>query len=167
MRPIWTALLALASAGLAANTSLYTSLEPGACRNLVTDPSGAGYVRDLCSGVGGYQLLVEEGDLRQNVTVRRGGVQTSLELWSVVGSAFSSLGPRAEWRLKAGVPVALILRYNLSDPVEASKVTSYLVVARLGARPCVVARIAPVPQQNVRARQAADGAAGRSCLRAP
>jgi len=164
MRTLWTALLALANAGLAANTSLYTSLEPGTCRNLVTDPSGSGWVQDLCGGASGYQLLVEEGDLRQNVTVLRGGTRTSLNLWTVVGSSFSSLGPRAEWRLRNGVPVALIVRYNLSDPEDAVKTTSYLVVARLGARPCVVARIAPGPQQNVRARQVADAALGRACL---
>lgn len=165
MRLIWTILLALSATGFAAHTSVYTSLEARDCRTLTRDPQG--WVEDLCPGVGGLRLLVQEGDPRQNIVVLRGQTRTSLNLWSVVGSSFSTVGPRAEWRLKDGVPVALIVRYNLSDPEAADRITSYLAVARLGGKPCVVANIPPGPQQNILARRAADGAGGRDCLKAP
>ena len=61
--------------------------------------------------------------LRQNiVVVTPKGVEHSLELWSVVSSGFSTVGPKAEWRmaLQNGklVPVALILRYNANEDAE-------------------------------------------------
>ena len=83
-------LLALACAASAAsvaaqsNRSIYTSLDTKNCRTLESDTSGAGYYKGQCPGVAGYKLLVEEGDLRQNVTVvAPGGRKHSLELWSV------------------------------------------------------------------------------------
>ncbi|PYE52862.1 hypothetical protein [Deinococcus yavapaiensis] len=167
MNAILTALLtvSVSTFALAANTHAYTSLEAKDCRNLVTNTSYTGYVRDDCGGLGGYRLLVEEGDLRQNVVVVRGKTSTSLDLWTIVSSSFSTLGPRAEWRLGGGVPTALIVRYNASEnSADPKRITSYLAVVKLGAKPCVVAKVAPGPRQNELARQAADTASTRRCL---
>ena len=38
-----------------------------------------------------------------------------LNYWSVVTSAFSNAGPRAEWRMQRGRPIALIVRVNASE----------------------------------------------------
>ena len=53
-----------------------------------------------CRGVAGYTLLLSEGDLRQNIiVVTPQGAKHSLELWDVVSGGFSSVGPKAEWRM--------------------------------------------------------------------
>jgi hypothetical protein len=43
-------------------------------------------------------------------------------------------------------------------------VTSYLVVARLGEQPCVIAKIDPGARQNELARAAADEAGSKRCF---
>lgn len=120
----------------------------------------------------GYNLIVEEGDLRTNIkVVAPGGVAHSLELWTVVSSAFSSIGPRVEWRMaKRGAkstPVALIIRYNASENVDnPDKTTSYLAVAKITAsETCITDKILPGPNANADARRAADAAATKSCLK--
>ncbi len=124
----------------------------------------------ICPGVAGYKLQSEEGDLRQNIQViTPSGKKHSLELWSVVGSSFSALGEKAEWRVKRqgtkATPIALIVRYNVADPEGTGKGTSWLAVAKItGAKICVTDKIAPSPNQNVQARAAADSAANKPCL---
>lgn len=120
----------------------------------------------------GYNLIVEEGDLRTNIkVVAPGGPAHSLELWTVVSSAFSSLGPRVEWRMtKHGTkssPVALIIRYNASENVDnPNKTISYLAVAKItSSETCVTDKILPGPNANAEARRAADAAASKSCLK--
>src|SRR5256885_9656014 len=83
------------------NQSVYTDLSTKSCRTLVSDTSGAGSYVGQCPGVAGYKLLLEEGDLRQNIkVVTPRGQKHSLELWTVVGSSFSSVGAKAEWRMQ-------------------------------------------------------------------
>ena len=115
-------------------------------------------------------MQVEEGDLRQNIQViTPAGQKHSLDLWTVVGSNFSSLGEKAEWRVRTQrgkvVPVALIVRYNLSSPEDSTKITSYLAVAKITAsKICVTEKIAPGAGANVAARAAADKSADKPCL---
>ena len=115
-------------------------------------------------------MQVEEGDLRQNIQViTPAGKKHSLDLWTVVGSSFSSLGDKAEWRVRTQkgkvVPVALIIRYNLSNPEDSSKITSYLAVTKITAsKICVTDKIAPGANANVAARTAADNSADKPCL---
>jgi hypothetical protein len=125
-----------------------------------------------CRGVAGYNLIVEEGDLRTNIkVVPPRGTEQSLELWHVVSGAFSSLGPKAEWRTtrRSGklVPVALIIRYNASEnPEQPNKTTSYLAVAKITPREiCVIEKISPGPNANDDARRAADTAETKPCLK--
>jgi len=152
------------------NQSVYTNLEAKFCRTIKSDPSEGGDYQGRCSGVAGYALLVSEGDLRQNITVitpqRK---QYSLELWSVVSSAFSSLGPKAEWRMKSkSSPIALIVRYNASEnPEKPDKTTSYLVVTKITPKEiCVTNRIPSGATANEEARRLADEAATKPCLKA-
>lgn len=147
--------------------SAYTSLEPKRCRTIKSVKSD---YEGRCRGVAGYTLLVSEGDLRQNVTVvTPRGAKHSLDLWDVISGGFSSLGPKAEWRMAKQTPVALIVRYNASeDPAQPHKVTSYLAVAKITATEgCVTDKISPGPTANEDARRAADSAATKPCLKAP
>src|SRR6185369_2361287 len=97
--------------------STYTSLGEKQCKTVKSNPNEGGSYVGICAGVAGYKLQIEEGDLRQNIQViAPGGQKHSLELWNVVGSSFSTLGEKAEWRVKTqkgkSIPVALIVRYN-------------------------------------------------------
>jgi len=153
-----------------ANDSVYTNLSTKACRTVKSTSAEGGSYVGICPGVAGYKLQMEEGDLRQNIQViTPAGQKHSLELWSVVGSSFSSLGEKAEWRIKRtgakGNPIALIVRYNVADPENSTKSTSWLAVAKItSAKICVTEKIAPKADANVAARAAADTAARKPCL---
>lgn len=160
----------LTGAAAAQAESRYTPLTAPPCVTIkVYEPEGS---TQRCPGLSGYGLLVEEGDLRSSVTVvAPGGRRWPLEYWSVITDAFSSLGPRAEWR---GVtrngrwqPSALIVRVSANEDVDnPSRLTSYLAVAKITpGNVCVTARIGPGAQANVLARQAADRAASQPCLK--
>ena len=97
------------------------------------------------------------------------GYKMPLDFWTVVTKGFSSLGPRAEWRIarvgKSVVPVALIVRVNVSGETVTGTATSYLAVTKIsGEQSCVVARIPSAATSNADARKAADAAAAMSCL---
>ena len=155
------------------NRSIYTNLGEKSCKTIKMVESEAGWYVGLCQGVGGYKLQVEEGDLRQNIQVINPACRKhSLDLWTVVGSSFSSLGEKAEWRVRTqrgkAVPIALIVRYNVSNPEDSTKTTSYLAVAKITANQiCVTDKIAPGAGANVAARNAADASANKPCLTAP
>ena len=153
-----------------ANDSVYTSLSTKACRTIrSTSTEGGSYV-GICPGVGGYKLQSEEGDLRQNIQViTPSGKKHSLELWNVIGSGFSALGEKAEWRVKRQngkiIPIALIVRYNVANPEDSTKGTSWLAVAKItAAKICITEKIAPGTNANVAARNAADNAGTKPCL---
>jgi hypothetical protein len=69
--------------------------------------------------------------------------------------------------MKGGSPVALIVRYNVSNPEDSTKKgTSWLAVVRISAgasQTCVTESIAPGPDQNLKARAAADNSASKPC----
>lgn len=160
------------SVSLAQNRSVYTSLEAKHCRTIKTETTGAGDYEGRCRGVAGYSLTLLEGDLRQNIIVTTPkGAKHSLELWDVISGGFSSVGPKAEWRMtsKRGklLPVALIIRYNASEnPDNPNKRTSYLAVAKITpAEICITDKIAPNADANIEARLAADSAASKPCLK--
>ncbi|HEX6912608.1 MAG TPA: hypothetical protein VF142_19535 [Longimicrobium sp.] len=148
--------------------SVYTSLAEAECR-LVERDEETGGTTSRCPGTAGYALLVHDGDARMTVdVVAPGGRTHRLRYPGVITSAFSSLGPRAEWRMRGGTPIALIVRVNaFEDPSVPDRATSYLAVAKITPREaCVTDRIAPgTPNANEAARQAADRSASRPCLR--
>ncbi len=160
-------------------TSVYTDLGEKGCKTIELDEEGAGSYRGRCKGVGGFQLDVLEGDIRQSIDVIfPDGSKSELNFWQVVSGAFSSVGPRAEWRVrtvnKKPVPFALIVRFDTSheDPdseeYRAIK-TSYLVVSKIeGGKACVTDIVLPTTkEQNVVARKLADASAGKPCRERP
>jgi len=167
------ALLSLSgSLSHAQNRSVYTSLEAKQCRTIKTETTGAGDYEGRCRGVAGYSLTLLEGDLRQNIIVTTPkGTRHSLELWDVISGGFSSVGPKAEWRVanQMGelVPTALIIRYNTSEnPDKPDQRTSYLAVAKITHTTiCITDKISPSANGNTEARRAADSAATKPCLK--
>lgn len=153
-------------------SSVYTPLAEKQCKTIKPVNPQTGDYEGRCRGVAGYALLVTEGDLRQNVTViTPKGDKHSLELWDVISGGFSSVGPKAEWRMAKQngklIPVALIIRYNANDdPESPNKQSSYLAVTKITATEiCVTDKIMPGAKANEEARSAADTAAGKPCLK--
>jgi hypothetical protein len=164
----------MGSISLAQNRSVYTSLEAKQCRTIKTETTGAGDYEGRCRGVAGYSLTLLEGDLRQNIIVNTPkGTKHSLELWDVISGGFSYVGPKAEWRMAKQngrlVPVALIVRYNASEnPDNPDKKSSYLAVAKITPNEiCITDKISPSANANTEARNAADSAANKPCLKTP
>ena len=162
----------VAAVAAQSNRSVYTSLGEKQCRTIKSAEAGDDGYEARCRGTAGYSLLLSEGDLRQNITViTPQGKQHSLDLWSVVSGGFSSVGPKAEWRVASPngkpVPVALIIRYNASeDPESPNKLTSYLAVAKITLTSiCVTEKISPGPKANEDARRSADAASTKPCLK--
>lgn len=165
-------LASLATVAAQSNRSVYTSLEEKQCRVIKSANSETGDYEARCRGTAGYALLVTEGDLRQNIiVVTPKGTKHSLDLWDVVSGGFSSVGPKAEWRMSLQngklAPVALIVRYNASeDPGQPNKLTSYLAVTKITPTEiCVTEKISPGPKANEDARRAADAATTKPCLK--
>jgi len=154
------------------NQSVYTALGEKQCRTVKSAQAGDDGYEGRCRGVGGYTLLLSEGDLRQNITViTPKGAKHSLDLWDVISGGFSSVGPKAEWRMTTRkgkpTPVALIVRYNANEDAEApNKQNSYLAVSKITPTEiCVTDKILPGPKANEDARRAADTAATKPCLK--
>ena len=168
-------LIGAASVSAQAIQSVYTEINQKKCKMIAVDPGPGESSTQRCPGVAGYKLLVLEGDLRQSITViRPDGSKHELNLWSNVGGGgFSHLGPRAEWRVKNQkgklVPIALIVRYEVSENAEnANKTTSYLTVTKItSGQICLIESISPRSNQNAEARALADNSASKPCLAAP
>jgi hypothetical protein len=146
-------------------TSQYTSLDESKCKTLELNEKEGGWYRGVCRGVAGYQLEVLEGDLRQTLNVIAPTKQKYwLDLQNITYS-FSSLGPRAEWRMNGKVPTAIIFRFNPDKiPEDPSKPTSYLIVAKITKKEiCITDTVGPGQYQNTEARRFADTAATKPC----
>jgi hypothetical protein len=158
--------LPIAASGQAIR-SVYSSLDTSRCR-LLSQHEETGATVHRCRGVAGYALQVADDDNRTSVNVvTPAGRVHELNYWGVITGNFSTLGPRAEWRMRGQRPIALIVRVNANeDPSNPERTTSYLAVARVSARgSCVTDRIAPSANANELARRAADRSAARPCLR--
>lgn len=145
-------------------TSVYTNLDDKKCKTLESDPSGAGSYRGRCPGVGGYQLDLLEGDIRQTINVIAPGKKTfELNFWNYYGG-FSSVGQKAEWRMKGTIPIALIVRFIVANAEDSTKNTSYLMVSKITKNEiCVTDVVTPGKTQNADAQKLADGATTKPC----
>ena len=153
-----------------ANASVYTDLDASKCRTITISEGPATYSVQECPGVAGYKLLVLDDDARQTVTVvAPGGVRHPLDLWHTVSRSFSSVGAKAEWRVRRRggktEPLGLIIRFNANEiPDHPDKLISYLAVAKITpGKICVTDKINPGKRANAEARRAADGSARKPC----
>jgi hypothetical protein len=151
-----------ASEDAASATSLvsrYTSLKD--CK-LVEEGDGEDWSVSRCPGLGGYSLVLNYGDARDDLALRQTGRKDAeLGLPYLSGGGFNALGETIEWRgaeASGGFePRGLIVRNNaVQDPEQPEKPTSLLVVVDL-SQGCAVAQVKPGPRQNERARAVADG----------
>jgi hypothetical protein len=150
--------------------SVYTELSGKACKLLSVQEEGANSAQE-CPGAGGFRLLVLDSDARQSLTlIYPDGHKSPLNFWHTVTRSFSSLGPKAEWRVarsaKGVKPLALIVRVNANEAQDSAAVTSYLAIVKVTAESsCVIARIRPAANANAAARLKADSAAAKPCLK--
>jgi len=145
--------------------STYTNLGAKHCKTIELTSDEGGSYRGICPGVGGYKLELLEGDLRQSINlIDPKKKKHELSLWDVSGG-FSSIGEEAEWRMKGKTPIALIVRYNVSEnPEDSSRLTSYLIVVKLTKdSTCVTHALKPTRSHNYEARKAADASASKPC----
>jgi hypothetical protein len=156
--------LLVTGSAAAQNQSVYTSTRGSACKTIAEFPDEGGSYIGECRGVGGYKVELLEGDLRQTLNiVTPARKKFELDLWGFYGG-FSYVGQKIEWRTKGGVPVALIARFNVADPENSQKSTSYLMVSKIGkAGSCVTDIVLPSATQNAEARTLADAAANKPC----
>ena len=151
--------------------SVYTSLNTQKnCKTLESETEGAGWYRGECPGIGGYRLQLTEGDIRQSIDVITPNKKKyELDFIGHVSSGFSSVGEKAEWRVKTAfkkqTPIALIVRFNVSENPEDSSVnTSYLIVSKITRNQvCITDIVKPGEKQNEEARQLADASASKPC----
>jgi hypothetical protein len=149
-----------------AQSSVYTSTAPKACRVLSQGGAEEDGGSRLCPGHGGLSVLIAEGDLRETVSVGRtakdAAEQPAARAWF---GPFSSTTETIEWRLDAAAkPYATIQRWHLADnddlePNGNPRTKALLAVTRMPPGPvCHVAYVdaAANPNANVLARQAAD-----------
>jgi hypothetical protein len=135
-RPILlaSALAVVAVLPSAAAESVYTDLLLEKCKSLIEpdpDEPGGDFMSSSCPGLGNYQVLFKEGDLRQSL--HYGYLKKS-----IVDHAFESFGqfnhmnPKIEWRLSdGGKPYAAIQRFFVGDAESQGQV---LAISRVGQR---------------------------------
>ena len=162
--------LAVTTASGQAIQSIYTDLNKN-CKTLERDDEAAGYILEQCQGVAGYKILVANGDDRANIEiVKPDGSKHDLNFGQIGGAGFSSVGAKAEWRVKREkgkiVPIAIIIRFDLvTDASNPGKTTSYLVVSKITPQKiCRIVQVEPGPKANEEARRVADSSAGTPCI---
>jgi hypothetical protein len=154
-----------ATAAANAIQSRYTSLKD--CK-VIEDGGGEDWSVSRCAGLGGYSLMVNYGDARDDLELHLAGKQpVLLGLTYLAGGGFNALGDTIEWRgTGAGAkfaPTAMILRNSaVQDPEHPERPTALLAVVDL-KQACVVAQVNPQARQNEAARTIADGPRQR-CL---
>lgn len=142
-----------------ATTSLYGSLKTCKVSEINEEED---WSVSHCEGPGGYGLIVDYGDARDDLRlVRPGSKPIELGLLQLNGGGFNSLGDAVEWRgTGAGpafTPTALIVRNNAAlSPERPEQQIGFLVVIDL-AQGCAVAQVRPMAAQNEQARKIADG----------
>lgn len=153
------------------NSSAYTELGRKFCKTLLLRDAELVEYKGRCPGLGGYQLLVNQEDSSFDLAVLTPtGTETSLNLWDPVRHTSSSLGPKAEWRLKTeagkSTPIGLIVRYNFEEKESPTRKASFLIVIKLTEKEiCVTDKINQGPNANEEARRRADLSANKACLK--
>lgn len=152
--------------------SVVTSLAAGSCTTVEVDEEAGGSTQE-CPGVGGYRVLVLDGDARMSITLRApDGAEQPLELWTTVTGAFSSLADSAEWRVRGtgegAAPAALIVEVRANEsPEDPERVTVYRAVAKVGPGGSCVTHKLDATATREQVLRAADSAADTPCLPPP
>jgi hypothetical protein len=167
-----TLLLTLLSFSIVlANESAYTSIAEKDCKvsQVYENNMGASMA---CEKFEQFGVEVSDSDARMSITIKYHDIEYPQHYSSTVGSGFSSLGTKIEWRYPKGesyAPHAFIARVNLSIEDEkapsGSKTVSKLSVSKIDKLSiCVIGVIPPVKNQNVLARELSNKARTMPCL---
>lgn len=157
----FVALIAVCLSAVAATageiTSVYSDLDLKKCKALeLFADEGEGGIWE-CRGIKGFDVLYLEGDLRGYVAF--GPEARSQCISAQTFGAFNSPGPKIEWRMENGKPIATILRWFTDNGSgEADAKQNWLVVSKLnGKDACRTALIdTKYPDANTIARAKAD-----------
>ena len=138
-------------------TSVYSDFDLKKCKALeLYSDEGEGGVWQ-CTGIKGFDLLYLEGDLRGYVAF---GPQARSQCTSAqTFGAFNSPGPKIEWRMENGKPIATIFRWFTDNGSgEEGAKQNWLAVTKLnGKDACRTALIdTKYPNANAVAREMAD-----------
>ncbi len=155
----------------AQTSTVYTDLSGDNCRTVKSNEE-TGSTEKRCGAFGNWSLMVLDDDDRMSVNIiTPDQKQHELNFWGVVTPAFSSLGSKAEWRvIKAnGIskPFALIVRIDSTSEQNGKRERqSYLAVSKITETEiCVVEKISEQKNANQLARDAAENAAAKPCLK--
>ncbi|MBI3292813.1 MAG: hypothetical protein HYZ73_08415 [Elusimicrobia bacterium] len=147
--------------------SLYSDLSDKVCRVIQRAEEGEGdWVKRECPGVLGYKIQKDTDDARDSLTILQGNQKQPLDFWGRVTGYFNHLGDKAEWRVRDGKVIALIVRMYFTD-LETNKKEQRLIVIKVRlSESCVtqVINASRIPNANEKAREAADHAAEAKCL---
>jgi len=169
--PVVAIIIGILPAFVAAQNSVIKSVYTDLSKNCRTvEDGGLDFVK-RCHGPAGYDLLAGLYDERFDVTVISPAKKKFEQGYSpsISQSSFSDPGGKAEWRVRQSggkmVPFALIVRVMVQEDSAIPKETSYMAVSKITGRSvCVTDKIAPGPNQNERARAAADSSETKPCL---
>jgi len=148
--------------------SIYTDLAGRKCKTTSDDESDV--ITQECPGVAGYKLEVAERDAQKTINVLSPSGKThELDFQGKVSGGLSTLGEKAEWRVKRTngktQPVGLITRFNFSQTGDAKNLTSYLIVTKFdGDNTCITDIVKTNKGANAKARKLADAAPAKPCL---
>ncbi|MEK7723086.1 MAG: hypothetical protein AAB336_01940 [Acidobacteriota bacterium] len=153
--------LLLTVVSFAQNKSIYTPISNDKCKTTTTSPV-SGYLN--CPGVSDYNLEVLDDDARMSINVVAPDQKSfELDFWGFFRN-FSYVGEKAEWRVKGQKPIALIIRYNVSNRGDGKTPTSYLMVAKITkSNACVTDIVKPGKSQNLIAQNLADKSSNKPC----
>lgn len=158
-------LLLLSCVAEAQIKSVYTSLDNKHCKTMkpINDSLGVYSYNKICGGVGGYRLALEEDKDRQLIAIVTPSGKTSDAGFGP--DAYNSLGKTAEWRVRNGKPIALIIRIDERNESGGEVAHSGLAVSKItSSTVCLVATVSVGKNQTAQARKLADNSATKPCL---
>lgn len=158
-------LLLLSSVAGAQVKSVYTSLDNKHCKNMkpLNDSLGVYSYNKLCGGVEGYRLALEEDKDRQLIAIVAPSGKISDAGFGP--DAYNSLGKTAEWRVRKGRPIALIVRIDERNGSGGEVAHSGLAVSKITpSMACLVATVSSNKNWRAQARKLADNSASKPCL---
>jgi hypothetical protein len=145
--------------------SSYTSSAPKDCHVSATGDDGDDSTMRVCPGKAGLKVLINEGDLRETVSVGRSRIAAANEPAAQARfGPFNSTTATVEWRARNSKPFAIIQRWQIADNDDVDRdgrpiARPMLVVTRLP--PGAVCHVAYIdvtanPDADELARKTAD-----------
>ena len=128
----------------------------------VNDSLGVYSYNKICNGVGGYRLALEADKDRQLIAIVTPSGKTSDAGFGP--DAYNSLGKTAEWRVRKGRPIALIVQIDERNEPGGEVAHSGLAVSKITpSMTCLVATVSSGKNRRAQARKLADNSASKPC----